>query len=121
MKALVRWSAFCVVTGREMRIDLDPREYFAIGDREDLSYDDKLREYRRLADAYFELDRYQEFVAQSLGDLDAIALEYFDGPDFDRLLVETVQSTFPVHEHEHFVAHYRGLVGAWVADQQAVR
>ena len=43
MRALVRWTAFAVVTGRQMRIDLDPREYFAIGDRDDLSYDEKLR------------------------------------------------------------------------------
>ena len=61
MRALLRWSAFCVVTGRPMRVDLDTREYFAVGDREDLSYDEKLREYRRLADEYFETDRYEEF------------------------------------------------------------
>ena len=57
MRALLRWSAFCVVTGRPMRVDLDTREYFAVGDRNDLSYDEKLREYRRLADEYFETDR----------------------------------------------------------------
>ena len=32
------------------------------------------------------------------------------------LLVETVRSTFPAHEHDKFVAHYRGLLGAWVSD-----
>ena len=119
IKALVRWSAFCVVTGRPMRVDLDTREYFAIGDREDLSYDDKLREYRKLADAYFEADRYEAFVAESLERLDEIALDYFSGPDFDRLVVDTVRSTFPEHEQEHFVEHYRGLLAAWVRDQQA--
>ena len=51
-----------------------------------------------------------------LGDLDAVAHDYFSSADFDRLLVETVQATFPAHEHEQFVAHYRGLLGAWVAD-----
>ena len=33
-----------------------------------------------------------------------------------RVLVDTVRSTFPTHEHEHFVAHYRGLLGAWARD-----
>jgi hypothetical protein len=28
-----------------------------------------------------------------------------------------VQSTFPPHEHDHFVAHYRGLLAAWATDQ----
>ena len=40
-------------------------------------------------------------------------------PDFDGLLVDTVTSTFPEHEHEQFVAHYRGLLAAWANDQRA--
>ena len=32
------------------------------------------------------------------------------GPDFDGLLVDTVRATFPAHEHDQFVAHYRGLL-----------
>ncbi len=74
-----------------------------------------------MADEYFDAARYAEFVATQLPDLDAVAHEYFSSPDFDRLLVETVQSTFPAHEHEQFVAHYRGLVGAWVADAARAR
>jgi hypothetical protein len=119
MRALVRWTAFALVTDRQMRIDLDPREYFAIGDREDLSYDEKLREYRRLADEYFETARYEEFVAESLERLDELTVDYFESQEFDDLLVQIVRSTFPEHEQEHFVEHYRGLVGAWAADQQA--
>ena len=42
MSALLKWCAFCVVTGREPRLDLDTRRYFEIGDREDLSYEEKL-------------------------------------------------------------------------------
>jgi hypothetical protein len=120
IRTLVRWCAFCLVTGRSMRVDLDTREYFAVGDREDLPYEEKLREYRRFADAYFETERYEEFVADALARLDELTVEYFESPEFDRLLVETVQTTFPAHEHEHFVAHYRGLLASWVADQTAV-
>ena len=28
----------------------------------------------------------------------------------------TVRSTFPAHEHEHFIAHYRGLLAASARD-----
>ena len=61
-------------------------------------------------------EQYDEFVRTQLKDLDAVAHDYFGSAEFDRLLVETGTSTFPAHEHEQVVAHYRGLLGAWVAD-----
>jgi hypothetical protein len=120
IRALVRWCAFCVVTDRRMQTDLDTRAYFAIGDDAEMSYEEKLGEYRRLADEYFERELYEEFVSGPLSRLDEIVHDYFAG-DFDEVLVATVRSTFPEHEHEQFVEHFRGLVGAWVADQVGVR
>jgi hypothetical protein len=115
MTSLVKWSLFCTATGRTPRVDLDTRRWYDVADAGG-SYEEKLAAYRRMADDYFETERYTEFVATQLGDLDAVAHDYFSSADFDRVLVETVQSTFPAHEHEQFVAHYRGLLGAWVAD-----
>jgi hypothetical protein len=120
IKTLLKWCAFCAVTGRSMRINQDTREYFEVGDREELGYDDKLVEYRRLADDYFQVDRYEEFCAESLRELDALTVEYVESPEFDRLLVETVATTFPADEQERFVAHFRGLLAAWARDQRAV-
>jgi hypothetical protein len=119
MKALVKWSVFCTATGRRPRYDLDTRRYFDIGDRTDLSYEEKLSEYRALADDYFEVERYRDFCASRLGHVDELVLEWVDGPDFDRLLVDTVRQTFPPHEHDQFIAHYRGLLGAWAKDERA--
>jgi hypothetical protein len=119
IRALVRWSAFCLVTGRRMRINQSTRDYFELGDREDLGYEEKLAGYRRLADAYFQVPEYDEFVATCLPHLDEALVEWVEGPSFDALLVDTVTSTFPEHEHEHFVAHYRGLLAAWAKDQRA--
>jgi hypothetical protein len=118
MKALVRWSVYCTVTGRRASLfaDLDP--WFEISDREDLSYGEKLAAYRRLADGHFEADRYAEFCATHLAGLDELVLEYVESPDFDRLLVDTVTSTFPPHEHDQFVPHYRGLLAAWARDER---
>jgi hypothetical protein len=119
IRALVRWSAFCLVTGREMRINQGTRDYFEVGDRDDLSYEDKLAAYRALADEYFQVPEYEEFVAEKLAHLDEVVVDWVEGRLFDDLLVETVVSTFPVHEHEQFVAHYRGLLAAWARDQRA--
>jgi hypothetical protein len=116
VSALVRWAVFCTVTGRRPRLDQTTREYFEVGDRDDLSYEQKLREYRRLADAYFQTDEYAAFCAEHLPHLEEALLEYVEGPELDRLLVDTVRATFPPHEHETFVAHYRGLLAAWARD-----
>ena len=117
MKALVKWAVFCTATGRVPSPHVDSAPWFAVADRTDLSYEDKLAAYRGLADSYFDTERYQDFCASRLGDLDRAALDYFSGPDFDRVLVDTVTSTFPAHEHAQFVPHSRGLVGAWCTDE----
>ena len=54
--ALVRWSTFCVVTGRRSNVDLQTSRYFAIADDPDMTYDEKLTAYLALADEYFESD-----------------------------------------------------------------
>jgi hypothetical protein len=118
IKALAKWTVFCTATGRRPRYDLDTRNYFDIADRTDLDYSEKLAAYRGLADDYFEVERYADFCASRLGHLDEAVLEWVEGPDFDRLLVGTVRSTFPPHEHDHFIAHYRGLLGAWAHDER---
>jgi hypothetical protein len=117
IKALAKWSVFCAATGRRPRYDLDTRRYFDVADRTDLSYHEKLAAYRSQADHYFESERYADFCASRLPHLDEVALEWFSGPEFDQLLVSTVRSTFPAHEHEHFIAHYRGLIELWAQDE----
>jgi hypothetical protein len=114
IKALLRWCVYCVATGRKMHVGMDPEPWFAVeGD-----YNERLEAYRDLADDYFEVDDYQEFCDRHLSHVDEAMADYIDSPEFDGLLVETVKRAFPPREHEHFVAHYRGLLAAWVADQR---
>jgi hypothetical protein len=117
MRALVKWTVFCLVTGRRPRIDLDTGSYFDIAGRDDLDYGQKLAEYRRLADAYFDVDAYRDFCEAHLPDVDHRVLDWTSGPAFDRLLVDTVTATYPAHERERFIAHFRGLVGLWARDE----
>ncbi len=124
MKALVKWTVFALVTGRRARLDLETDRYFAIADEPGMSYGEKLGEYRKLADAYFDTERYQDFCATSLARLDQLVLDWLvldwiTGPDFDQLLVRTVQAVYPEHEHDQFIAHLRGLLHLWVRDESA--
>ena len=119
IKALVKWCVFALVTARRPRLDLETDRFFAIADEPGMSYEEKLASYRVLADAYFETERYQDFCATRLSRLDQIVLDWVAGPDFDQLLVRTVKSVYPAHEHEAFVAHLRGLLQLWVRDESA--
>jgi hypothetical protein len=118
IKALAKWSIFCAATGRRMRIDQDTRRYFDIGDRDDLSYGEKLGLYHRISDEFFERERYEDFCATQLDAIDEVMLELIESEEFDRLIVDTVTSTFPTYEHDRFVAHFRGLLAAWAADER---
>jgi hypothetical protein len=119
MKALVKWCVFALVTGRRPQFDVAAGQYFEIGDDPGASYAEKLLAYRALAEEYFESERYQDFCATSLAHVDEIVLDWVAGPGFDDLLVQTVRSVYPAHEHDQFIAHLRGLVGLWVRDESA--
>jgi hypothetical protein len=116
MAALLRWTVFCVVTGRRPRLDTDTSRYFAIGDDPSMSYAEKLTEYRRLADEYFETDRYRDFCDTHLSHVNEIVHDWVSSDEFRSLLRETVRATYPVHEHDKFLGHFGGLVDAWVRD-----
>ena len=116
--ALVRWSTYALVTGRPTTVDLATRRYFEVADDDALDYTAKMQAYRALADAHFDTDRYWEFCHEHLSHLPEAVLQWADSAEFDRLLVDTVRVTYPPHEQDRFVAHFRGLVGLWVKDQR---
>jgi hypothetical protein len=110
--ALVRWSVYCVVTGRRSNLDLETSRYFEIADS-DRTYDEKLDAYAALADAHFETDRYREWCDEHLPHLPEQVHDWVTSDDFDRLLRDTVAATYPAHEQDQFLAHFRGLLGLW--------
>ena len=76
--------------------------------------------YLALADEHFETERYWEWSDKHLAHLPEAVLEWVTGDDFDRLLRDTVAATYPPHEQEEFLAHFRGLVGLWASEQTGV-
>jgi hypothetical protein len=117
LSALVKWSVFCLATGRRSSVDLHTERYFEIADDASLDYDAKLNAYLALADEYFETTKYHEWCAAHLGDFDLRVRDWVAGPDFARILQETVVATYPIHEQEKFMSHFKGLTDLWVADQ----
>jgi hypothetical protein len=70
-----------------------------------------------MVDEHFEVERYGDLCADALPALHEDVVDWFAGADFDALLVDSIRTTFPAHEHEQMVARHRGLIGAWVKDQ----
>ncbi|MPZ54589.1 MAG: hypothetical protein GEU79_18000 [Acidimicrobiia bacterium] len=99
-----------------MSISLDPDPWFRVADAES-SYAEKVEEYRFLADEYLDVEVYENFKVDHLPHLDEVLLDYIGSDEFDDLLIETVRATYPEAEQERFLAHFRGLLGAWITDQ----
>src|SRR4029450_4069116 len=59
--ALVKWSLFCAVTGRAMRLDQEIARWYAVADDPATSWEEKLAAYRGLVADYYEADRFREF------------------------------------------------------------
>ena len=121
MKALLRWSAYCVVTDRKPRFQVDSDPWFAIADDKELDYKSKLAAYQSLADDYFETDRYLEFVDTSLGHVDELVLDWIDSEAFRSMLTSTIQQTYPPHEWDKFEGHFGGLMDLWIKDERIVQ
>ena len=65
ISALVKWSTYCLVTGRRPNVDLVMTKYFEVADS-DRTYDEKLEAYLALADEHFETERYHAWCAEHL-------------------------------------------------------
>ncbi|MBD3781866.1 MAG: hypothetical protein IE926_02750 [Micrococcales bacterium] len=117
MTALLRWSTYCVVTGRSPRPHIDTAPWFAVADDPALGHEDRLAAYQALADAHFETERYREFCATTLAHVPEMVLDWVASDDFRRMLTSTVQQTYPPQEWDRFEAHFGGLVGLWLSDQ----
>jgi hypothetical protein len=116
ISALVRWSVYCLATGRKANVDLSTNRYFAIADDPELDYRAKIEHYLALADDYFETERYRDWCTSHLTHLDEQVHDWVTSADFDRLLLDTVRATYPPHEHEQFLGHFRGLLDLWARD-----
>ncbi len=116
IKALLAWSLYSLLNERQVRITMDLENYFKIADS-DMSYWEKLEAYEKLADKHFDTERFEDFRQNELRDLDEVMLELVASQEFDDTLVHNVRLTFPPHEQEQFIAHFRGIFKHWLETQ----
>ncbi len=117
VKALVRWTVFCAATKRPKRLTLEWERYFDARDPE-LPFDDQLELYDAIAREYYDTEAFEAFNEKYLGDLDAIALDYFGSSQFHATVREKVEALYPPHEVDRFSDHFFGLVQFWRQTEQ---
>lgn len=117
VKAYIKWSVFCAATKRPMRKNLDWAPYYEIA-KTDMSYEEKLDAYARIAHDRFETERFEEFCARHLSHLDDVAAEFFGTDEAKRAVREKVAALFPAHEVEAFTELFFGRIQKWRADQR---
>jgi len=115
IKANIRWSIFAAATERQVLPMRWPRYLEAA--RSAGTFREKLDLYVKLAHERFQTERFQEFCAQHLGDLDEVAYEFF-GSDTARSAVRTkVAAVFPQHEVDEFSHLFWERIQQWRRDQ----
>ncbi len=112
INAQLRWSIFCAVTGRPMHQNVDWAPYYQVAKR-DLSFEEKLAEYGKIADQRLDTERFEEFCARHLAHLDEISWEFFGTAVARDAVRQKVVALFPEHEHEKFTEHFWGLIQQW--------
>lgn len=121
VKNMVKWLVFCAVTQKKRSYNFAQRwpEYFAIAEDKSLSYKQKLDAYAKIADRYFETEKFEEFCTRQLSDFDERAYEFFASDDFYAIIDKEVEYYFTIaSEIPAKKQHYRGIHQFWLETEK---
>ncbi|MDQ7823051.1 MAG: hypothetical protein RDV48_09685 [Candidatus Eremiobacteraeota bacterium] len=120
VKAMAKWLLFCAVVGRPEGYDFMrnwPRFYKIREEsrKKNWDYFRLLDEYEKVADDYWETEKFNDFCAHQLADFDEKALEFFSSAEFNAIIAEDVERYFKIpEERPEKYSHYRGILDFWV-------
>lgn len=114
VKAYLKWATFTAATKKPMRRTLDWEPFYAVA-KLDLSYEEKLDAYARIADRRFETERFEQFCKDHLGHLDDVAYDFFGTPEAKDAVRQKVVALFPIHEVEKFTELFWSRIQDWRA------
>ena len=117
VKSKIRWSVFCAVTKRPMRMNLDWKPFYDVAAEPGMTYRERLGAYARIAEQRFDTAQFEEFCARHLPELDQVAWEFFATPAAKGAVRKKTAALFPAHEVEQFTELFWNRIQAWRADQ----
>jgi hypothetical protein len=117
IKANIRWAVFAAATGRKVK-QLDWKPFFDAVE-EGMTLRERLDALVPLAKKRFDSDRFEEFCAKHLADLDAVTHEWFGTDDAKEAVRRKVAALFPPHEVEAFTDLFFRRIQQWRSDAPA--
>jgi hypothetical protein len=111
--AKLKWSIFCAAVERPFRRNLNWTPFYAIADRDDLSFREKLSEYAAIALKRFDAEHFEEFCATHLSHLDEVAREFFGSDVAKDAVRKKVEALYPDHEVEEFTELFWERIQRW--------
>ncbi|MEO1202286.1 MAG: hypothetical protein AAFX10_06245 [Pseudomonadota bacterium] len=118
IKSNIRWSVFCAATDRSMHANLNWKDYFAIAEK-DLPFEDKLEQYAKLAENYFQVEEFEAFCEKHLGHLDEVAHAFFGSGVVHDAIRQKVEALYPEHEWDEFTQLFWDRIQAWRSESTA--
>jgi len=117
IKANIRWATFAAVTRRKLR-PLQWSQFFEAVE-EGMTLRERIDALMPLVNAHFDTERFHEFCATHLSELDAITHEWFGTDDAKEAVRRKVAALFPPHEVEEFTDVFYQRIQQWRADDAA--
>ena len=108
--SLLKWLAFCAITEKDMRMDLEMTRYLKVLNSNDYSQAEKFNFCREMSENYFEIEKFNEFCKENFENLEDKMIEFYD-QSFDDIIRFAMEfSDFPENEHEKFYKEYKTLM-----------
>jgi hypothetical protein len=108
--SLVKWLSFCAVTGKDMRPDIEMKRYLTVLNNPEISQEEKFAFCRKASEEYFEIDKFREFCARNLADIEEKMVAFYD-KRFDEIIRFAMEfSNFPEQEQESFYRYYKEMM-----------
>lgn len=108
--SLVKWLSFCVVSGKDMRIDMEHGKYLKVLNDPNISQEEKYNFCAASSEEYFETARFEEFCAENFKGIDEKMVAFYDR-HFDEIIEHAIEwSDFPKTEHPRFFRYYKDMM-----------
>jgi hypothetical protein len=108
--SLLKWLAFCSITEKDMRIDLEMTRYLKVLNNPEIPQEEKFNFCRKCSEEYFEISKFEDFCGANFEGIEDRMIEFYD-TKFDEIIRFSLEfSNFKESEIDHFYGHYRGFM-----------